>query len=83
MTVLSTPPWKTEYDEVLQHRCSSALDFCSVCVGVKGVKRKVRPRSADRTNLGPKAKVISRRQKSPLARKELTKGNKPSLFKSL
>ena len=27
VTVLSTPPWKTEYDRELQHRCSSALDF--------------------------------------------------------
>ena len=31
MTVLSTPPQKTEYAGVLQHGCSSALDFCSAC----------------------------------------------------
>ena len=29
VTVLSTPPRKTEYSGVRQHRCSSALDFCS------------------------------------------------------
>ena len=29
MTVLSVPPWKMEYSGVRQHRCSSALDFCS------------------------------------------------------
>ena len=31
MTVLSTPPWKMEYSGIYQHRCSSALDFCSAC----------------------------------------------------
>ena len=34
VTVLSTPPRKTMYSGVHQHRCSSALDFCS-----EGVKR--------------------------------------------
>ena len=31
VTVLSAPPWKTEYSGVRQHRCSSALDFSSTC----------------------------------------------------
>ena len=31
VTVLSTPPWKTEYSGVRQHRCSSTLDFFSAC----------------------------------------------------
>ena len=29
VTVLSTPRRKMEYARVLQHRCSSAIDFCS------------------------------------------------------
>ena len=31
VTVLFTPPRMTEYAGELQHRCSSALDFCSAC----------------------------------------------------
>ena len=31
VTVLSTPSRKKEYSGVRQHRCYSALDFCSVC----------------------------------------------------
>ena len=31
VTVLSTPPRKTEYSGVRQHSCSNALDFCSAC----------------------------------------------------
>ena len=32
VTVLSTPPRKTEYTGVLQHRYSCALDLCSACL---------------------------------------------------
>ena len=32
VTVLSTPPWKMEYVEVLQHRSSCPLDFCYDCL---------------------------------------------------
>ena len=31
VTVLSAQPRKAEYARVIQHRCSSALDFCSAC----------------------------------------------------
>ena len=38
VTVLSIPHWKTEYSGVRQHRFYSALEYCSVCFGVEGVK---------------------------------------------
>ena len=41
VAVLTAPPWKMVYSGVRQHRCSSALDFCSACLEWKELREQL------------------------------------------